>query len=93
VPLPGILNIFKQFGSWTILSTNFVPISLMVTLEFISLLQTYFLVRDQTFYNEDLQIGCEVQSSNLHEELGQIDTVFTDKTGTLTKNEMKLKAF
>jgi P-type E1-E2 ATPase len=40
-----------------------------------------------------LEIGCEVQSSNLHEELGQIDTVFTDKTGTLTKNEMKLKAF
>lgn len=29
----------------------------------------------------------------MHEELGQIDTVFTDKTGTLTKNEMKLKAF
>lgn len=63
----------------------------MVTLEFISLLQTYFLVRDQTFYNEELQIGCEVQSSNLHEELGQIDTVFTDKTGTLTKNEMGIK--
>lgn len=51
------------------------------------------MVRDQTFYNPELCVGCEVQSSNLHEELGQIDTVFTDKTGTLTKNEMKLKAF
>jgi len=65
----------------------------MVTLEFISLLQTYFLVRDQKFYNAELCVGCEVQSSNLHEEMGQVDTVFTDKTGTLTKNEMKLKAF
>jgi phospholipid-transporting ATPase len=32
-----------------------------------------------------------VQSSNLNEELGQIEHVFTDKTGTLTCNIMEFK--
>jgi len=31
--------------------------------------------------------------SNLNEELGQIEYIFTDKTGTLTKNEMVFKKF
>lgn len=34
-----------------------------------------------------------VRSSALSQELGQIEYVFSDKTGTLTRNEMKLKKF
>jgi P-type E1-E2 ATPase len=30
-----------------------------------------------------------IKSSNLNDELGQISHIFTDKTGTLTKNQMK----
>lgn len=33
------------------------------------------------------------QSSNLNEELGQIEYVFSDKTGTLTCNIMEFKKF
>ena len=33
------------------------------------------------------------QSSNLNEELGQIEYVFSDKTGTLTCNVMQFKKF
>lgn len=35
----------------------------------------------------------KAQSSNLNEELGQIEYVFSDKTGTLTCNIMEFKKF
>jgi phospholipid-transporting ATPase len=39
------------------------------------------------------EIKPRAQSSNLNEELGQIDFIFSDKTGTLTRNEMVFKKF
>ena len=35
----------------------------------------------------------KAQASNLNEELGQIEYVFSDKTGTLTSNIMEFKKF
>jgi phospholipid-transporting ATPase len=36
---------------------------------------------------------CAVRSSNLAQELGLVSNVFSDKTGTLTRNEMKFVQF
>ncbi len=38
-------------------------------------------------------IEAGVQASNLNEELGQIEYLFSDKTGTLTCNVMEFKKF
>lgn len=44
-------------------------------------------------YHAGLDVPCTVRSSNLVQELGNVSNIFSDKTGTLTRNEMKLVKF
>jgi magnesium-transporting ATPase (P-type) len=44
-------------------------------------------------YDLNQDMPAAVQSSNLNEELGQIEFIFSDKTGTLTCNIMEFKKF
>ena len=82
---------FRITGIWIIICTNFVPISLLVTMETIKLFQGVFMEWDIDFYDKETMNGLKVHTSTLNEELGQIKYLFTDKTGTLTKNYMKFK--
>jgi P-type E1-E2 ATPase len=68
-----------------------IPISLMVSLESVKFMQAKIIASDKDMETQDTNIKCEVQSSNLNEELGQIDFIFSDKTGTLTCNVMNFK--
>ena len=49
------------------------------------------MAHDEMMYTAKSDTHCVVNSSNLNEELGQISHVFSDKTGTLTCNEMIFK--
>lgn len=53
--------------------------------------QSYFIGKDKLMYSEQRDKYSNVRSASLNEELGQIQYVFTDKTGTLTRNLMEFK--
>lgn len=61
-----------------------IPISLYVIIEMLKLGQRGLISSDvKMFYTEDMKYA-NCRNSDLIEELGQVEFVFSDKTGTLT---------
>lgn len=83
---------FKDILTYWILFSNLVPISLFVTLEIIKVYQGYMIASDLDLYHEETDTPTTVRSSSIIEELGQIEYIFSDKTGTLTRNIMEFKS-
>mmetsp|Transcript_4746 Transcript_4746/g.4793 ORF Transcript_4746/g.4793 Transcript_4746/m.4793 type:complete len:1124 (-) Transcript_4746:25-3396(-) len=83
----------EQWFVFFLLYNNFIPISLYVTIELVNLGQAYLMTQDKEMYDETLNMPCAVRSSNLAQELGLVSNIFSDKTGTLTRNEMKFVQF
>ena len=86
------INFIITTGTWIILINNIVPISLLMTLEMVKYLQGTFISWDFHMYDLVNHQRPKVQTSTLNEELGQVKFIFSDKTGTLTKNYMEYKA-
>lgn len=83
-----VSQFLQDYFSFLILFNYLIPISLYVTIEMHKFLGSFFLEWDVELFDEELNQPCIVNTSDLNEELGQVNILFSDKTGTLTKNEM-----
>eukprot|EP00939_MAST-03C_sp_MAST-3C-sp1_P005143 g5143.t1 len=77
--------------TFLILYTNFVPLTMYITMEIINFAHSVFINRDLKMYDPTTDTCANARSMNLCSELGQIQYIFSDKTGTLTQNVMILK--
>lgn len=91
----GDVNLVKQFFmdifTYWVLYSNLVPISLFVTIEIVKYFQAYLINSDLDIYHPETDTPATCRTSSLVEELGQIEYIFSDKTGTLTCNQMEFK--
>jgi phospholipid-translocating ATPase len=112
-----------EFLTYIVLLNTLIPISLIVTMEFVKVFQALLIQKDQQmmYYQQEVvsalddiddnddnveidefgnpimnttrfetvEKGASVRSVTLNEELGQIQHIFSDKTGTLTENKME----
>jgi phospholipid-translocating ATPase len=77
------------FANAMITFQNIVPISLYISIEFIRTFQAVFIWADDEIFYEPTNRRTIARSWNLSDDLGQIEYVFSDKTGTLTQNCMQ----
>jgi phospholipid-translocating ATPase len=64
---------------------NIVPISLYISVEFVRTAQAAFIYFDKEIWYEKTDQATLARSWNLSDDLGQIQYIFSDKTGTLTQ--------
>ncbi|XP_026540754.1 phospholipid-transporting ATPase ID-like [Notechis scutatus] len=84
----AFFSAFLVFWSYVIILNTVVPISLYVSVEIIRLGNSCYIDWDHKMYYPPHDMPAQARTTTLNEELGQIKYVFSDKTGTLTKNIM-----
>ncbi|KDO21212.1 hypothetical protein SPRG_21329 [Saprolegnia parasitica CBS 223.65] len=87
--LPFISHEYSAFFTFLILYNNLVPISLYVSLDMVKVAQAKNISSDPEMCHEGFH--AIARTSDLNEDLGQIEYIFSDKTGTLTQNIMEFR--
>lgn len=82
---PGLKYVPIQFIRMLILLSSIIPISMRVNTDFAKLFYSYLINKDKSIE------GAVTRNSNIPEELGRVQYILSDKTGTLTQNDMTLR--
>nr|XP_025043499.1 phospholipid-transporting ATPase IK [Pelodiscus sinensis] len=82
---------FFAFWGFMILLSIIIPMAMYITLEFIYMVNSCFIDWDVEMYYPANDTPAKARSTSLNDQLGQIEYVFSDKTGTLTQNIMTFK--
>ncbi|KAG9309612.1 hypothetical protein JVU11DRAFT_10273 [Chiua virens] len=85
------LNALVTFVSCLIAFQNIVPVSLFISIEIVKTIQAYFIAQDIDMYYKPFDTACVPKNWGISDDLGQIEYVFSDKTGTLTQNVMEFQ--
>lgn len=82
---------FALFWSAMIMLQNVIPIALYVSIEFVKSWHAYWIYQDIHMYYEPTDQRCIARNWNISDDLGQVSYIFSDKTGTLTRNVMDFR--
>jgi len=85
------VNSTLRFFTYFLLLSTLLPISLIVCLEVVRLVQASYINNDAYMFSFERNEKAMCQTASIVEDLGQVGYVFSDKTGTLTRNVMEFK--